>query len=121
MKKPFYRSRKGVIFGICRGIADHFDLNVVWIRLGLIVTFCLSGFFPIVLIYAILGLVFKLEPPIKPQNKSDEEFYQSFASSGSLGLSRMKSKFDALDKRIQRMESVVTDKAYDWERRLGAD
>lgn len=121
MKKTLYRSRNGVIFGVCRGFADHFDLNVVWIRLGMIIGFWMSGFFPIVLIYAILGLVIKLEPPIKPKTQSEEEAYQSFAGSGSLGLSRLKAKFDALDKRIQRMESVVTDRAYDWEQRLGSD
>ena len=121
MKKPLYRSRKGVIFGVCRGFAQHFDLRVGWIRLGLLVAFIFSGFFPTVLIYAILGLVIKLEPSIAPKSKSDEEFYQSYAGSGSLGLSRLKGKFDTLDKRIQRMEAVVTDRSYDWERRLGAE
>ncbi|HHP7233096.1 MAG TPA: PspC domain-containing protein, partial [Desulfobacterales bacterium] len=32
-QRGLYRSRNGVILGVCRGIADHFDFSVFWIRL----------------------------------------------------------------------------------------
>ena len=30
--RGLYRSRNGVILGVCRGIADYFDLSAFWIR-----------------------------------------------------------------------------------------
>ena len=41
--RSLYRSRRGVIFGVCRGLADYFDFNVVWIRVIFIIIL-LCGF-----------------------------------------------------------------------------
>jgi len=35
-----------------------------------------------------------------------------------MALHRLKRTFDNLDRRIQRIESIVTARDYDWERRL---
>jgi phage shock protein C len=35
-----------------------------------------------------------------------------------MALHRLKKTFDSLDRRIQRMEGIVTAKEYDWDRRL---
>ena len=31
-RRGLYRSRNGVLLGVCRGIADYFDFSVFWIR-----------------------------------------------------------------------------------------
>ncbi len=118
MSQRLYRSRDGMIFGVCKGMANHFDISAFWLRLALVVAFFVTGFFSIIIAYIVAALIIKLEPVIQPQTEAEEEFYQSYTSSGSLGLSRLKSKFDSLDQRIRRIESYVTNKAYDWERRL---
>ncbi len=118
MRQRLYRSRDGMIFGVCKGLAKHFDISAFWLRIALVVGFFMTGFFSIIIAYIVMALVIKLEPVIQPKSEAEEEFYQSYSSSGSLGLSRLKSKFDSLDQRIRRIESYVTNKAYDWERRL---
>lgn len=124
MRKPLYRSRNRVVFGICQGLADHFDLSVVWIRLGLIAVSLFSGIFPFPIFYAIAALIIKSEPeetPEKePENYYEEDYFGTTASSRTLSLRRLKSRFDSIESRIQRMENYVTNKSYDWERRFNA-
>lgn len=57
-----YRSRDGVIAGVCAGIAEHFDWSVFWLRVTLVVAFILTGFFPVVFCYALAALLMKPEP-----------------------------------------------------------
>jgi phage shock protein C len=57
-----YRSRRGLLFGVCRGIADHFDLSTFWIRVIVTVLFIATGFFPTVVLYILAALLMKREP-----------------------------------------------------------
>ncbi len=61
--KRLYRSRDGILFGVCRGIAEWKDLPVGWVRFFTILAFMSTGFFPVGLIYLIAGLVLPIEPP----------------------------------------------------------
>jgi len=66
------------------------------------------GIFPIIAGYVVLAFIMKPEPAIQPASDLEEEFYQSYASSKTLSLKRLKEKFDSLDSRIRRMENNVT-------------
>lgn len=103
-----YRSRRGLIFGVCRGLAEHFDFSVFWMRVICIVTFIVSGFFPVVIAYIAAAVLMKRAPAVS-------WCAQSYTPSG---LGRLRSTFDSLDRRIQRIESIVTDREYDWDQRL---
>ena len=52
-----------------------------------------------------------VEPPLEPKSPSEWEFYNSYASSKSLALARLKQRFE-------RLEDLVTAREYDWDRRL---
>ncbi len=122
MTRKLYRSRNGMIFGVCRGIADTFDLSLFWVRLGFIIAFAITLFFPTGLIYLILALVLKREPTEIPNSRSRDVIFDGPGdSSRKVGLRQFKAKFDSLENRIRRMESHVTDRAYDWEKRLNTD
>ncbi|MDD3998166.1 MAG: PspC domain-containing protein, partial [Sphaerochaetaceae bacterium] len=54
--KKLYRSRNGKVFGVCQGFADWRELPVDIIRLIVIVAILTTGFFPGVVIYALLAL-----------------------------------------------------------------
>ena len=62
----------------------------------------------------------KPEPVLPLQSDEDSEFYNSYTSSRSMALNRLKRTYDSLDRRLQRMENVVTSKEYDWDRRLNS-
>ena len=113
-----YRGRNSIFFGVCRGLADYFDFSAFWMRVIFVTAFILTGFYPIGIAYIVAALVMKLEPVLPLENDGDREFYNSYTSSRPMALSRLRNTFDSLDKRIQRMESIVTARDYDWDQRL---
>lgn len=117
-RPPLYRARDGVIFGVCKGIAQHLDFPVFWLRVITVIACPLTGIWPILLAYVIGALVMKPEPVIPFENEDDQEFYNSYVSSRSMALGRLKRTFDNLDRRIRRMEDIVTTRDYDWDSRL---
>jgi phage shock protein C len=119
--RGFYRSRTGVILGVCRGLADYFDLNVFWIRIILLFMLVISGIWPVLLLYFIASLLMKPEP-VKPVDTEEEkEFYDSYADSSQRAASRIKRRCHNLEKRIRRMEDVVTAREFDWDSKLNGD
>lgn len=110
----FYRSRRGIILGVCRGLAEHFNLSVFWTRIIVLALFLFTGFWPVGVLYFIAGLLLKPAPVIPLESASDEEFYQSYTRSRSSAIQRIKNKFDNIDRRIRRMEDTVTSKEFDF-------
>ena len=117
-RRGLYRSREGSIFGVCRGVADYLDMPVTGVRIVTIAAAIFTGITPVVILYVIAALLMKPEPVVPIENDDEEEFYNSYVSSRPMALHRLKRTFDALDRRIQRIEGIVTAPDYDWERRL---
>jgi phage shock protein C len=117
-RKALYRSRDGMILGVCKGVAEYLDFSVFWMRVIAVATMLFTGFWPMILLYFIGALLMKPEPVMPIDNDDDREFYDSYTSSRTMALQRLKRVFDSLDRRVQRMEDAVTTREYDWERRL---
>ena len=113
-----YRSRNGIIFGVFKGLADHFNVSVFWTRMIAVALLIFTGFWPIGILYIVAALLMKPEPVLPLETEEAQEFYNSYVSSSNLALHRLKRTFDNLDRRIQRIESTVTAREYDWDRRL---
>lgn len=60
-----YRSRDGVIFGVCRGIAEYLDISVFWTRVLAVIFGVCTGFWPTVMLYVAAGLLMKKEPYVR--------------------------------------------------------
>jgi phage shock protein C len=117
-RRGLYRSRSGLIFGVCKGIAEYLDFSVFWMRAIVVVATLFTGIWPIPVLYVVAALLMKPEPVLPLETESDREFYNSYVSSRTMALHRLKRTFDSLDRRLRRMESIVTAREYDWERRL---
>jgi phage shock protein C len=113
-----YRSRDGLLLGVCRGIAEYFDFSVFWTRTIVLILLFLSGFWPITALYFIAALLMKPEPVVPIQSDDQQEFYDSYISSRKGAIDRLKRRYDSLEGRVQRMEHRVTAKEFDWDRRL---
>ena len=118
--RGLYRSRQGVILGVCRGIADYFDFSVIWIRIIAVFLLIMTGIWPMAGLYFIAALIMKPEPVIPLSSDDEREFYDSYTHSRHHAVSRLKRRFERLERRIRRMEDVVTSKEYDWDRRFNA-
>ncbi|MFV0349849.1 MAG: envelope stress response membrane protein PspC [Halodesulfovibrio sp.] len=117
-RKALYRARDGKVMGVCKGLARYFDVRVRYVRLAFIFAAIFTAFWPVAIIYVLLGLIVKPEPVYMPQDNAEKDFYSAYVGSRSEAVSRLRDKFDRIEKRIRRMENVVTSKEYDWERRF---
>ena len=113
-----YRSRTGMLLGVCKGLAEFFDFSVFWMRVIAVGLLLLSGIWPLVGLYFVAALLMKPEPVLLPETEEEQEFYNSYASSRRMALHRLKRTYDNLDRRIRRIEDIVTSREYDWDRRL---
>jgi phage shock protein C len=116
--KGIYRSRQGAIFGVCRGLAEHFDFSVFWVRLIALVALILSGLWPAMILYILAALVMKPQPVMPISSPEEKHFYDRYTASRHDAAEGLKRRYQDLDDRIRRMEDVVTSREYDWERRL---
>ncbi|MGD9044464.1 MAG: PspC domain-containing protein [Desulfobacterales bacterium] len=117
-RNGIYRSRSGMILGVCKGLAKHFDFSVFWTRVIALILLCVAGFFPAIGLYLLGALLMKPEPVIPVRNSAEKEFYDSYTYSRQGALQRLKRRYENLQRRIQRMEHIVTSAEYDWENRF---
>jgi phage shock protein C len=114
-----YRSRNGMIFGVFRGLADHLNISAFWLRVPA-VFFLVTSFGWALGAYFLAALIMRLEPTSpEAQVRHDTACHDEGADS-TRALQRIKRSFDRLSNRIERMESVVTSRERDWERRLNS-
>ncbi len=117
-RRRLYRARDGMLLGVCKGLARQFDLSVGLLRAIVVVLFLITGVWPVGLLYLVAALVMKLEPVVPIRSAGEQEFYDSYSSSRTGALDRMKRTFESLDRRLRRMEDVVTSRDFQWERRM---
>ncbi len=113
--KGFYRSRRGIFMGVCKGLGEHFNFSIFWTRTIVFLLFLFTGFWPIGVMYIIAGLLLKVEPVSPLKNEKDQEFYDTYTHSRESAINRVKRKFENIERRIQRMEHTVTSREFDWE------
>ena len=106
--RRFYRSRNGILFGICQGIADWRDVPVSVVRLIFIIICLATAVAPCLIIYLIAGLILPVEP---------RGYYGGSGRRST--MDDIKDQFDDLKSRVNRMEDEETgDKESDWDRRF---
>lgn len=108
------RSTKNRVFlGVCGGIADYFDFNVTALRVLVVVLTLLTWIAPALVVYLISAMVMKPAPARAFDSVDEEDFYYTVKDSPQFAVQRIRRRFDRLDKRLQRMESIVTSPTYD--------
>jgi phage shock protein C len=119
MSRPgLYRSRNGVILGVCRGLADYFDFSAFWIRAIAVILFIFTGFWPVVGIYLLAALLMKSESAKNTATGSSHKAGSRYRCTRNNTAERLKRKWKYLEKRIRRMEDKVTSREFDWNSRF---
>jgi phage shock protein C len=119
-RSGLYRSREGIILGVCKGVADYFDFSVFWTRIITVIFLFISGFWPVMGIYFIAALLMKPNPVIPIHTDDEKEFYDSYTQSRKSAAHRIRRKYENLERRLQRLEHSITSPEYDWERRFNS-
>jgi phage shock protein C len=114
-----YRSpRRGMIFGVCAGIAEYFGFDVTVTRVIVVI----GAFFAFPLIcgaYLVLGLLLPVRPYSGPPGAERERpspLERQVRSSPHDTLASVRYRFRDLDARLQRLEKYVTSNAYKLDR-----
>jgi phage shock protein C len=113
-----YRSHNGIFAGVCRGLADYYGFNVLWVRVLVVALLFMSGFWPVLFVYFVASLVLKPEPVRPIQTEEEQDFYDDYVHSRQSAARRLKRRFEALDRRLQRMEDTVTGREFEWEQKM---
>jgi len=117
-RRRLYRSRGGMIFGVCKGLANYAELPVFWIRIILIGLTILSWVLPFVILYVVAAFLMRPEPSLEPAAEEDWRSYTENACAQSLALARLKRELDEIELRILRLERRGSARQFDWECRL---
>lgn len=110
------RSRQDKVFwGVCGGLAEHFEMSSTWIRAGFIIA---TLFVPQFTIPAYIVARFLMPdtarvdlPPIPNQDEWESKHSHSTMSE-SQKMTTLKMQFEDIDHRIRRMEDLVTSKEF---------
>jgi len=105
MRTKFYRDKlNGKWLGVCSGIADYTGLDVLWVRLGFVVsTLCGLGFVPVV--YIALGVLAKAKPGGLYTDAHEEKFWQGVRQSPTRTSREVRAQFREIDRRLAEVEA----------------
>ena len=119
-RNRLYRSRDNrVFFGVCGGIAEHFDFSPLGVRLifAVVALFTPPAWALWIILYIVLGLMLKEAPPRPFATTDEEEFWNTCQSSRSAALGRIRRRYEMIDKRLQRIETIVTSPRFELDRK----
>ncbi len=141
LRRRLYRARDGKLLGVFKGIADSLGWGVCRTRVvgvfvllilaammgahGFKVTVLVAGFF-----YLLTALL--MQPPHQASAVEDSEEAAErrqpmpmppgrgpqYSPRPRVDLAQLDRQLDSLDRRIQQMETIVTDREYEWNRRM---
>ncbi len=115
--RRFYRSReKRVLGGVCGGLSEYFGFNLKATRfLAVIGLFTPASFF-VVASYLLAVVLIPSAPAAKPDPGVDREFKRTMRASPGQAMNDARRRFQALDRRLARLEKYVTSSRYSLDR-----
>lgn len=113
-----FRSRNGVIMGVCKGISEYFQVSVVWVRIIFVVTLFFSGLWPVIGIYIAASFLMKPRQINPLETDEEKDFYDTYVNSRIGAIRALKARFESLEGRIRRMEDTVTASEFEWDRKM---
>ncbi len=108
-------TERGWIFGVCAGIADYVGVEPLPVRLAALL--CLVFFFvPVLVAYAVFAIVLKPRPPALFASEREEAFWRGVRTGPGEVLHGLNTRLRGVDRRIRRMETLVTSNEFDLRR-----
>lgn len=111
--RRFYRkSKRGMIGGVCAGVADYFGFNLCATRFLTVIMFLM---FTPLMILAYLGCVLLVPSDRKLASRApaDPGFRQAMRSNPAGTLADVRRRFQKLDTRLARLERYVTSSRFE--------
>jgi phage shock protein C len=116
-----YRSRSGILLGVCKGLADYLGTSAFVVRMVFLLGMLFTGLWPLVGLYFLAALLMKPEPALPPADMHEQELYDLYTRDPARATGSLRERFERVDRRIRRIEDLVTSRTAreaDWDRRL---
>ena len=115
INRMYRNPRRGVVFGVCAGIADYFGFDLTVTRVLVVVAALFS--FPIVFIaYLLLALLLPRKDYFENGRDDLDPLQRSVRAEPHSMLSSVRYRFRELDTRLQRLEKYVTSNRFKLDR-----
>lgn len=108
---------RGVLAGVCAGIAEYVGLRPVQVRL-LMVLALVFFFVPTILGYVALALVLKPKPPDLYRAEDEARFWRTVRTAPKGALDSLRERFGGIDRRLARIESLVASEEFELRRKF---
>lgn len=109
---------RGVVAGVCAGIAEYFGWNVRLLRAALVIA-VLLGAGAMIVVYLILWYVMDpVEPDAAPASGYDGGGGSPGPGARRPTMAEVQARFERLDARLRGVEECVTDKEFELRREL---
>lgn len=108
---------RGIIAGVCAGIADYLGVEPIAVRFATVLG--LFFFFPVTVIaYIALAIMLRPKPPMLYASHDEERFWRGVSMAPDDTFQSLKRKFRDLEDRLGHMETQVTSGEFDLHRKF---
>ncbi len=113
--RRLYKNKdRRVIAGVCAGLADYFNIDVTWVRIGAIAGLFTpaSSFVFIGYIIAWIVMPVRSERMREPLSQEEDQFWRGVSRRPEATFSNLRYRFRHMDERLADIERVVTSKEW---------
>ena len=100
--------------GVCGGLSDYFGFNLKVTRILAFIGFLMNP--PLATLAYIAVVVLVPARSTTPKPSVDPEFHKALRASPSQTMSDVRRRFQALDRRLARLEKYITSSRYELDR-----
>ncbi len=113
----YRNTERGLLAGVCAGIADYLGVEPLLVRLAAILGFFFFPF-PTLVTYGVLAFILKPKPPALFASRDEETFWRGVATAPGDTLQSLMRKFSDLEHRLAHMESQITSGDFELHRKF---
>jgi phage shock protein C len=108
---------RGIVAGVCAGIADYLGIEPIIVRLAAVVGLVVF-FVPTIIGYVILAVALRPKPPALYESRDEEAFWRGVNTAPADTFQSLRHKFRDLEDRLRQMESQVTSNDFELHRKF---
>lgn len=108
---------RGLVAGVCSGIADFVGLRPVQVRL-LLVLALVFFFVPAILAYLALAVLLPAKPPGLYPGEEEAAFWQGVRVAPERTLQSLRARFAGFERRLAEIERLVASEEYELRRKF---
>ncbi len=113
-----FRANDGIIFGVAKGLAEHYGWSVGLVRLILILATVFLFFWPTIILYLAAALIMSPAPAGRLDSQEERDIWLQAQLDPGAALDQLSRRAGAVEKRLRRIEDYVTSREFAWSRKM---